>query len=60
MSEKLDYFFEAYFHQDWRDDYSTTLKAVEDFAQSESTESVTQLVQAFEELKKKDNQRTGR
>ncbi|WP_018915868.1 contact-dependent growth inhibition system immunity protein [Vreelandella zhanjiangensis] len=49
MSEIFEYFFNAYFHQDWRDDYDSSLAAVEDFANSESTESVVQLAQALKE-----------
>lgn len=50
MSEIFEYFFDAYFHQDWRDDYEKSLVAVEDFAKSEPRESVEQLVQALKEL----------
>lgn len=49
MSKIFEYFFNAYFHQDWRDDYDSSLAAVEDFANSESIESVTQLAKALKE-----------
>ncbi len=53
MSEILEYFFDAYFHQDWRDDYGSSFQAVEDFAKAESTESKVQLAQALAELSNK-------
>ncbi|WP_157959019.1 contact-dependent growth inhibition system immunity protein [Salinicola endophyticus] len=50
MSEIFEYFFEAYFHQDWRDDYETSLDAVVDFANAEPDESVVELVEALKGL----------
>lgn len=50
MSEILEYFFDAYFHQDWRDDYESSLDAVADFSTAEPTESIVQLVQALKDL----------
>lgn len=50
MDEIFEYFFEAYLHQDWRDDYESSLDAVEDFANVEPTESVVKLVQALKDL----------
>jgi hypothetical protein len=55
MSEIFEYFFDAYFHQDWRDDYGSSLKAVEDFAKAEPRESKAQLVQALTELSNKSD-----
>lgn len=55
MREIFEYFFDAYFHQDWRDDYRSSLEAVEDFARAEPTESKSQLVQALTELLNKSD-----
>ncbi len=53
MNEIFEYFFDAYFHQDWRDDYGSSFEAVEDFAKAEPAESKIQLVQALTELSNK-------
>lgn len=53
MSAIFEYFFDAYFHQDWRDDYESSLEAVEDFAKAEPMESKVELVQALTELSNK-------
>ncbi len=50
MSEIFEYFFDAYFHQDWRDDYGSSFEAIEDFVKAEPTESKTQLVGALNDL----------
>lgn len=50
MSEIFEYFFDAYFHQDWRDDYGSSFEAIEDFAKAEPAESKTQLVNALSNL----------
>ncbi|MDE1463547.1 contact-dependent growth inhibition system immunity protein [Spartinivicinus poritis] len=55
MSEIFEYFFDAYFHQDWRDDYESTLAVVEGFKNAEPTESVVQLVQELKELLSKED-----
>ncbi|PCM44855.1 contact-dependent growth inhibition system immunity protein [Marinobacter sp. ANT_B65] len=55
MSEILEYFFDAYFHQDWREDYASSFKAVEDFAKFESIESKAKLVGALNDLLKKED-----
>lgn len=43
MNDTLKYFFEAYFHQDWRDDYSSSMEAVKAFNNEEPLESKIQL-----------------
>lgn len=48
-SEPLSYFFECYFHQDWRDDYSSSFDVLLDFCQSEP-ELKEELKQQFLEL----------
>ncbi|CCN36816.1 hypothetical protein VIBNISO65_1530038 [Vibrio nigripulchritudo SO65] len=53
MNDIFEYFFDAYFHQDWRDDYETSLSAVKDFAKAEPADSVEQLIQALNELRSK-------
>ncbi|MGR2741100.1 contact-dependent growth inhibition system immunity protein [Billgrantia sp. Q4P2] len=50
MNTILEYFFAAYLHQDWRDDYESSLDAVGDFANTEPVESVVELVQSLKEL----------
>ena len=50
MNEILVYFFEAYFHQDWRDDYSTSLDAVKAFSMDEPMETKLKLRAALLEL----------
>lgn len=55
MSGIFEYFFDAYFHQDWRDDYGSSLEAVEDFAKAEPRESKAQLVQSLTELSNKSD-----
>ncbi len=50
MSEIFEYFFDSYFHQDWRDDYESSLAAVEDFKNTEPTESIVLLVYGLKEL----------
>ncbi|BFM08574.1 contact-dependent growth inhibition system immunity protein [Halioxenophilus aromaticivorans] len=50
MSEVLDYFFDAYFHQDWRDDYGSSFEAAEDFAKTEPAEAKTHLTSALSGL----------
>tara|TARA_R110002094_G_scaffold191809_4_gene166173 strand:- start:817 stop:1089 length:273 start_codon:yes stop_codon:yes gene_type:complete len=55
MNEIFEYFFEAYFHQDWRDDYASSLEAVEDYSESEPTESKAQLAEALAELSGKSD-----
>jgi len=47
MSEILGYFFEAYFHQDWRDDYVSSLDVVKAFAAEEPIESKLKLRDAL-------------
>ncbi len=34
----MNYFFEAYFHQDWAYDYTTAFDAIKDFVSKESIE----------------------
>jgi hypothetical protein len=51
MSDILVYFFEAYFHQDWRDDYASSLDAVRAFNLDEPVESRRELELAFRDLR---------
>jgi len=55
VSEIFEYFFDAYFHQDWRDDYESSLSAVKDFKKAEPTDSIVQLVQGLKELLSKSD-----
>jgi hypothetical protein len=46
MNESIEHFFNAYFHQDWREDYDSTFDAVKDFCECEP-ESKKELVSAL-------------
>lgn len=48
-SEPLFYFFECYFHQDWRDEYSSSFDVLYDFCKSEPNLKV-ELKELFLEL----------
>lgn len=50
MNEILLYFFEAYFHQDWRDDYATSLDAVKAFSVDEPMDTKMKLKNALSNL----------
>ncbi len=50
MNETLIYLFEAYFHQDWRDDYVSSLDVVRAFCSDEQIEAKTKLKNALFEL----------
>lgn len=51
MSDVLKYFFESYFHQDWRDEYSNSFEALEDFLGSETAETRKCLVSELIDLR---------
>jgi hypothetical protein len=46
----LAYFFEAYFHQDWRCDHATSVDCVMAFRAGEPADSCQQLRQALQSL----------
>lgn len=48
----LSYFVQAYFHQDWRDEWSSSLDAVRAFDQSEPTENKQALKEALRAMLK--------
>lgn len=50
MNDTLSYFFESYFHQDWRDDYSLSLDAVRAFNIAEPLETKQALKNALNEM----------
>lgn len=50
MNETLKYFFDAYLHQDWRDDYSSSLDAARAFNADEPLDSKKELKAAMLEL----------
>ncbi|MEL6115300.1 contact-dependent growth inhibition system immunity protein [Photobacterium sp. SP02] len=50
MNDIIKYFFEAYFHQDWRYEYSSSRELLEDFIRMESESTVHDLAGAFKEL----------
>lgn len=43
LHETFQYFLRAYFHQDWMEDYSSSLMALDDFIEHESQETVSSL-----------------
>ncbi|CCN72617.1 contact-dependent growth inhibition system immunity protein [Vibrio nigripulchritudo] len=51
MEGEFEYFFEAYFYQNWRADFETSLNAVYVFSKDESAESTENLLHAFQKLK---------
>lgn len=53
MNDIVTYFFEAYFNQDWRDDYVSSLDAVKAFSLDEPIESKNQLKSALLDLQSK-------
>lgn len=48
--ENLKYFFQSYFHLDWRKDYECSLSVVQDFVDHETFETRVQLKNDLEEL----------
>lgn len=50
MNDIVTYFFEAYLHQDWRDDYVSSLDAVKAFTLDEPIERKNQLKSALLDL----------
>lgn len=50
VCEIIRYFFECYFHQDWRDDYSSSLEVVRAFNLDEPFESRQGLIVALMDL----------
>jgi hypothetical protein len=46
-NEILKYFFKAYFHQDWRSDYSSSFDAVQNFIEHEAAETRKELKAAL-------------
>ena len=51
MDDELKYFFESYFHQDWRDEYNNSFEALEDFQNCETAETRNCLLRALIELR---------
>ncbi|WP_163392567.1 contact-dependent growth inhibition system immunity protein [Enterovibrio norvegicus] len=51
--ELLFHFFECYFHQDWRDDYSSSFEALRDFCCLEP-ERKAELRESFNDLLEQD------
>ncbi len=53
MNKIVKHFFDAYFHQDWREDYKSSFDAVRDFCESEpeSKRDLGLILTQFLELK---------
>ena len=53
MSKTIEHFFDAYFHQDWREDYKSSIDAVRDFCESEpeSKKELVSILTRFLELR---------
>ena len=50
MSKILEYFFEAYFHQDWREDCQSSLDVVTEYINSETDNNINDLYIALKNL----------
>ncbi len=52
MIKTIEHFFDAYFHQDWREDYKSSIDAVRDFSESEpeSKKELASILGGFLEL----------
>lgn len=50
MNEIVEYFFSAYFHQDWRDECASSFEVVEMFAREETAELVLSLAKALKDI----------